>query len=86
VIRVGNDEPGGQTGQGQAMGQQVGQWRSGQGQKLWLSMLVDTMEAISRAEVRGSPVSPSVLIALEAQLARPVLLYAHGTSPFSLRN
>jgi hypothetical protein len=68
------------------MGQQVGQWRSGQGQKLWLSMLVDTMEALSRSELRGSPVSSSVLTALKAQLARPASLYAHGASPFSLRN
>jgi hypothetical protein len=73
------------TGQGQAMGQQVGQWRSGRGQQLWLSMLVDTMEAISRGELRGSPVSSSTLTALQAQLARPAL-YAHGASPFSLRN
>jgi hypothetical protein len=74
------------TGQGQAMDQQVGQWRSGQGQKLWLSMLVDTMEAISRSELRASPISPSVLIALEAQLARPASSSARGASPFSLRN
>jgi hypothetical protein len=72
------------TGQGQAMGQQVGQWRSGDGQRLWLSMLVDTMEAISRSELPGSPIGPSVLIALEAQLARPASAYAQ--SGFSLRN
>jgi hypothetical protein len=72
------------TGQDNAMGQQVGQWRSGDGQRLWLSMLVDTMEAISRAELRGSPISPSVLIAMEAQLARPAAPYVH--SRFSLRN
>jgi hypothetical protein len=74
------------TGQGQAMGRQVGQWRSGEGQKLWLSMLVDTMEAISRSELRNSPISPSVLTALKAQLARPGSYCAHGASQFSLRN
>jgi hypothetical protein len=68
------------------MGQQIGQWRSGEGQKLWLSMLVDTMEAISRSELRGAPISPSVLVALKAQLARPAMRYDHGASQFSLRN
>ena len=68
------------------MGQQVGQWRSGEGQKLWLSMLVDTMEAISRSELGVAPISPTVLIGLEAQLARPASAYAHGASQFSLRN
>jgi hypothetical protein len=89
VIRVGKTRPAvslDKTGQGQAMGQQVGQWRSGEGQKLWLSMLVDTMEAISRSELRSSPISPSVLVALKAQLARPVSPYTHGASQFSLRN
>jgi hypothetical protein len=66
------------------MGQQFQQWRSGDGQKLWLSMLVDTMEAISRSELRSLPLNPSVLIAVEAQLARPASSYAH--SRFSLRN
>lgn len=47
-------------------------------------MLVDTMEAISRSELPGSPIGPSVLIALEAQLARPASAYAQ--SGFSLRN
>jgi hypothetical protein len=87
VIRVGKTRPAvslDKTGQGQAMGQQVGQWRSGEGQKLWLSMLVDTMEAISRSKLRGSPVSPSVLRAMEAHLARPASAFA--PSSFSLRN
>jgi hypothetical protein len=67
------------------MGQQFQQWRSGEGQRLWLSMLVDTMEEISRSELRGLPCRSSVLIALEAQLARPASSpYAH--SGFSLRN
>jgi hypothetical protein len=72
------------TGQGQAMGQQLQSWRSGDGQKLWLSLLVDTMEEICRPEISGLPLNPSLLIALEAQLARPVSPYAY--SRFSLRN
>ena len=66
------------------MGHQFQQWRSGDGQKLWLSMLVDTMEEISCSGVRGLPVSPSVLTAMEAQLARPASPYSHNR--FSLRN
>jgi hypothetical protein len=30
------------------MGQQLQHWRSGGGEKLWLSMLIDTMEEVSR--------------------------------------
>jgi hypothetical protein len=66
------------------MGQQFQSWRSADGQRLWLSMLVDTMEDVCRAEVSGLPLQPSLLIALEAQLARPVSPYAY--SRFSLRN
>jgi hypothetical protein len=93
VIGVGNGRVSGfrlrqdrtNTGQGQAMDQQFQQWRSADGPRLWLSMLVDTMEEISRSERRGLPLSPSVLIAVEAQLARPASSpYAH--SRFSLRN
>jgi hypothetical protein len=66
------------------MGQQLQSWRSGDGEKLWLSMLVETMEKIACPDFRGLPCSPSVLRAVEAQLARPASgCYA---SPFSLRN
>jgi hypothetical protein len=68
------------------MGQQIQSWRSEGGQRLWLSMLVDTMEEISRPEFRKVPCDPSVLIAVEAHLARPASVYAHGSSRFSLRN
>jgi hypothetical protein len=79
---------------GQAMGQQVQTrqskawqfqaWRSGVGEKQWLSLLVDTMEEVSRPESRAMPCDPSILTALRAQLARPA--YAHFASHFSLRN
>jgi hypothetical protein len=68
------------------MGQQLQSWRSEGGQRLWLSMLVDTMEDVSRPEFRKVPCDPSVLIAVEAHLARPASAYAHGASRFSLRN
>jgi hypothetical protein len=66
------------------MGQQIQSWRSGDGQRLWLSMLVDTMEEVSRPDVRALPCNPSVLVALRAQLARPASPY--GGSRFSSRN
>jgi hypothetical protein len=68
------------------MGQQIQSWRSEGGQRLWLSMLVDTMEEISRPDFRKAPCDPSVLIALKAHLAGPASAYAHGVSRFSLRN
>jgi len=37
------------------MGQQLQPWRSGDGEKLWLAMLIDTMEEISRPEFRAVP-------------------------------
>jgi hypothetical protein len=68
------------------MGQQLQSWRSGDGERLWLSMLVETMERVARPEIRALPCDPSVLVALGAQLARPASPYLHGSSVFSLRN
>jgi hypothetical protein len=84
--------------QGQAMGQQLQprhsgksrrsgkSWRSGNGERRWLSMLVDAMEEFSRPDIRSLPCHPSLLVAVRAQLARPVSPGAHGASGFSLRN
>jgi hypothetical protein len=72
--------------QGQAMGQQLQSWRSGDGEKLWLSMLIDAMEEVSRPEFRSHPCEPSILVALRAQLARPASPHAYCVSQFSLRN
>jgi hypothetical protein len=68
------------------MGQQLHSWRSADGERLWLSMLIDTMEEVSRPELRRVPCDPAILIALRAQLARPASPYAHCGSHFSLRN
>lgn len=68
------------------MGQRLQIWRSGDGEKLWLSMLVDTMEQVSRPEIRKIPCDPRILIALCAHLARPASPYPYGVSKFSLRN
>lgn len=68
------------------MGQQVQVWRSASGQRLWLSMLIEAMEDISRPERRAVPCDPQLLAAFRAQLARPVLARAPYASPYSLRN
>ncbi|WP_063800186.1 hypothetical protein [Bradyrhizobium retamae] len=66
------------------MGQQLQGWRSASAQRLWLSMLIDAMEEISRPERRDEPCDAQVLAALRAQLARPACTpYA---SAYSLRN
>jgi hypothetical protein len=61
-------------------------WQSGNGARQWLSVLVDAMEEFSRPDIRSLPCHPSLLVAVRAQLARPVSAGAHGASPFSLRN
>ena len=68
------------------MAQQV--WRSGNGERRWLSRLVDAMERVSRRETRTY--DPHMLGALRLQLARPAspnpYWYARQMSHFSLRN
>ena len=61
-------------------------WRSGDGERVWLSMLIDTMEEVSRSQARSVPCDPAILIALRAQLARPASSWAYYGSHFSLRN
>jgi hypothetical protein len=61
-------------------------WRSGRGEKVWLSMLVEAMEDASRPELRRLPCDQPVLAELRAQLARPASFYPYGASHFSLRN
>jgi hypothetical protein len=68
------------------MGQQIGTWRTGRDQRAWLSMLVDTMEQVSRPESRAVPCDINVLAALRAQLARPATSGAAYASSYSLRN
>jgi hypothetical protein len=65
---------------------QVQAWRSGDGEKLWLSTLIDTMEKIARRESRAVPCDRLVLAEVSAHLARPVSPYPPGASHFSLRN
>ena len=68
------------------MGQQIPGWRSASGQRLWLSMLIDTMEEISRPELRAVPCDDQLLATVRAQLARPVRVRTPYASVYSLRN
>ena len=68
------------------MGQQIQGWRSASGQRLWLSMLIDAMEEVSRPELRAVPCDDQLLAALRAQLARPALAHTAYASAYSLRN
>jgi hypothetical protein len=78
------------TGKEQAkekgMGRRLQPWRSGRGERQWLSMLIDTMEKIARPEVRALPNDQLLLAAVRAQLARPAPSYPRGASAFSFRN
>jgi hypothetical protein len=49
-------------------------------------MLIDTMEEISRPELRAVPCDGRVLAALRAQLARPASADLPYTTGYSLRN
>lgn len=68
------------------MGQQIQGWRSASGQRSWLSMLINTMEAISRPELRAVPCDDRLLATVRAQLARPVSVRTPHSSPYQLRN
>jgi hypothetical protein len=68
------------------MDQQVQSWRRKDGQKAWLSMLIEAMEEIARPEFRALPVDPSALAAVGAQLARPASPFPYCASRYSLRN
>ena len=68
------------------MGQQLHTWRSGSGQRVWLTRLIDTMEQVSRPELRTVPCETRVLAAFRAQLARPASAHMPFATPYSLRN
>jgi hypothetical protein len=58
--------------------------RAGNGERLWLSTLIDTMEQVSQAQRRAEPCDGRMLAALRAQLALPAA--TRFASSFSLRN
>ena len=61
-------------------------WRSGNGCDLWLLLLIDAMEKVSRPEIRALPCDFSLLAAVGAQLARPASPRVGYASDFSWRN
>jgi biotin-(acetyl-CoA carboxylase) ligase len=66
------------------MGQQLQSWRSGDGERLWLSMLVAAMEKTSSPDFVDIACSTAVLASVQAHLAQPA---SRGyVSPYSLRN
>jgi hypothetical protein len=86
-VRVGTGtRSGGGLRRKQAMVQQTQQWRSGNGEMSWLSMLVDTMDTLSRPELRAMSCDPTLLVAVKAHLARPAAPCGFYGSNFSLRN
>jgi hypothetical protein len=68
------------------MGQQLREWRSASSQRLWLSLLIDTAEEISRPGQRAVPCDRQAITALRAQLARPAQRSIPYASLYSLRN
>ena len=70
-------------GQEKAMAQGLQSWRSGKGERQWLSRLIETMEQIARPDMQSRPVDRLVLAKVRAQLGRPAS-YPYG--PCSRRN
>jgi hypothetical protein len=52
-------------------------WRSGKGERQWLSRLIETMEQIARPDIQSRPVDRLVLAKVRAQLGRPAS-YPYG--------
>jgi hypothetical protein len=53
------------------MAQGLQSWRSGKGERQWLSRLIETMEQIARPDMRNRPVDRLVRAKVRAQLGRP---------------
>jgi hypothetical protein len=85
-VGIGPQSGGGLKREKQAMAQQTQQWRSGNGEMAWLSTLVETMETLSRPEIRATACDPALLVAVKAHLAGMAMPHALYGSQFSLRN
>jgi hypothetical protein len=68
------------------MGQQPQRWEPATGEKLWLSMLIEAMDEVSRPEIKAVPCEGSVLAAMTMQLERPVSPYVHRAQNFRFLN
>jgi hypothetical protein len=53
------------------MAQRPEQWRSGDGERLWLSALIEAMERVSRRDVHSVPCDRRLLAAVKVQLTYP---------------
>lgn len=67
------------------MGQQIQGWRSAGGQRSWLMTLINTVEAISRPELRAVPCDDRLLASVRVQLSRPASVRM-PSSPYQLPN
>jgi hypothetical protein len=68
------------------MDRQFRTWRTAEGERLWLSMLVGAMEEASRPDRNEFACEWHELARLHLQLACPASPQASGGSAFSLRN
>ena len=64
----------------QTMGQRLEQWHGGDGERLWLSLLVAAMEEASRPEIRSKPCERAILQACRTQLMQPATGYTRAPS------
>jgi hypothetical protein len=63
----------GQAVRPQRLGQGLGIQRTGAGERAWLSMLIDTMEKVSRRDVRTAPCDARLLTMVRLKLGRSVV-------------
>jgi hypothetical protein len=66
------------------MGQRLTTWRSGSGDRLWLSLLIDAMEEAARPEVRFSALrerNPAGLARAAGAAGGALSLLARGRTP-----
>jgi hypothetical protein len=68
------------------MNQHLPDWRTIEGQTVWLSRLIEAMDEVSRPEWRTRPLDPAELRAMRARLSQPATLHPAYGSRFSLRN
>jgi hypothetical protein len=68
------------------MEQQIRTWRTAEGERLWLSMLVGALEQVSQGDCSARVCEHAELARLRSQLSCPASPYAFGGSAYSLRN
>jgi hypothetical protein len=68
------------------MDRQIRTWRTADGERLWLSMLVGALEQASQADRSAGVCQHSELARLRSQLNCPASPYPFAGSAYSLRN